>query len=211
MSTTQISICNEALALLAKGEIQSLNDTSIEARECKRFFQPLLDEFGELIAWPEQRKRALLAQTTNDRPAEWNFAYIQPSDMTDPIAIRQPQDAVTDLPLGVPYSLPYQDQTPIRFVAEEGKIYTNVEEAILVYSGPLTVDDMRPLTRRAFVDELAARLAVPVAKNAKAAEQWANKAEISRARAMADAMNRTQTIETRYASEAELARMGMLS
>ena len=45
---TLITLCNQALAEIAKGQIASLDESSLEARECVRFAQPLLNE---MIDW----------------------------------------------------------------------------------------------------------------------------------------------------------------
>lgn len=209
MTAALISACNEALALIAKGSIASLNEGSIEADECNRFAGPLLEEMAEWTEWPEQIVRVTLALTTNDRPAEWLYAYAQPSDMADPIAIRQVEQDAARLPLGIPFQLPYQDAQPLALQVEGGKIYSNVETADLTYvKSTLEAADLRPLMRRAFVDELAARLATPVAKDAKMADRLAQKAEVSRARAIADAQNRSPRRAVAYVTEAEMAREG---
>tara|TARA_Y100001951_G_C11268421_1_gene257103 strand:- start:337 stop:972 length:636 start_codon:yes stop_codon:yes gene_type:complete len=211
MSTTDISIAQEAVSRIGKGTIASLEETSTEASEAAFHLPLVLEEMAEWTEWPELVKRVTLAQAANDRPAEWEYAYAAPSDMSDPIAVRGAEEAATSLPERGPYTLPVQDAYPIRFLAESGKIYTNTENAILVYTREnLTAQDLRPLMRRAAVDELAARLALSVKRDAKLADQMARAAEMSRGRAIADARNRSPDFQDRYVSEAELAREGLL-
>lgn len=205
-----ITLCNQALAEIAKGSIADLDEGSIESRECKRFAQPLLEE---MIDWsdalPFARSRIALAATTNDRGAEWLYAYAAPAGMGSPIAIRQVEDAAADLPIYGPFTFPMQDSMQIPYLHEGGLIYTNVEDATLIYSRA-TIDaaDLPPLGRRAFVLELAARLAAPLAKDAKMAATLAERAELARARFIADEENKNPRSSPRYVSEVEYARAG---
>lgn len=206
-----ITLCNQALAAIAAGSIAALNETSIEARECSRFAQTLLDEMAE---WSDSfslgRKRVVLAEIDNDRPAEWLYAYAKPSDLGTAIAIRAVEENAYDLPIGGPYTLPTQDSQPLAFVVEGNAIYSNVETATLVYTKATTeAADLSPLGQKAFVDELAARLAVPVKKaGARDVEALIQRAQVSRQRWVADEENKVPRYGTRYVSEAEYARAG---
>lgn len=210
MATTLISCYNEALALVGAGDIADIDENSIEARECSRFGPALLDEVGEWADWPFKIRRAALAEVTNDRPAEWLYAYAEPSDMARPIALRGVEDDATTLPESGPYTLPLQDAYPLRYLVEGGKIYANTETATLVYtSNVVEVADLEPLLRRAFVDELAARIALPIKKDIKIAQAMRQMAMVSKREAIANEQNRNPRQATRYISEAEYARMGV--
>jgi hypothetical protein len=205
-----ITLCNQALNLVAAGTIAALDESSPEASRCKTFAQPLLNE---MVEWSDDfgfgRKRVVLAALANDRPAEWLYAYAAPSDMATPIAIRSVEDAAFDLPIGGPYTLPLQDIVPLAFVAEEGRIYTNVETATLIYTAS-TVEaaTLSSLGQWAFVTELASRISLPLKKDAKLADAMSRKAEVARARWVADEENKNPRRATRYTSEAEYARAG---
>lgn len=208
-----ITLCNQALGLIAAGDIASLGETAVEAKYCNRFAQPLLDE---MIGWSESfgfgRSRVLLASVTNDRPAEWLYAYAVPSDVGTSIAIRAVEDDAYGLPTSGPYTFPLQDALPLAFVQDGNRVYTNVETATLIYSRK-TIDasELSALGQRAFVDELAARLAMPVKKaNVAQVQALRKQAEISRARWVADEENKTPRNQARYISEAEYARGGYL-
>ncbi|GFM29270.1 hypothetical protein [Novosphingobium sp. PY1] len=207
-----IQLCNRALANVAKGQIASLNEDTLESRECVRFAQPLLDE---MISWsdniPLGRRRVVLAQVTNDRPAEWLYAYVVPNDMETPLGIRGVEDDATDLPEGGPFNFPLQAGYPLRFVFEGDKIYTNVETATLIYTAStVPASELGALMQKAFVDELAVRIATPLSKEPKITETLTRVAELSRARALAHEENRMGQRQTSYVSEAELARMGIM-
>lgn len=210
MSAALIQACNEALAQIAAGQIASLTENSIEARECNRFAESLLEEMADWTTWRALIKRQALTATTNDRPAEWLYCYQAPSDLADPIAIRQVEDNATELPIGGPFPFPFQDASPLAFRYEGDKIYSNVEDATLVFtSSVLAAGQMTPLMRRAFVLELASRLALAVKKDAKIAQAMQQQAEVARQRAIADEENKVQRVDPRYVSEVEYARMGI--
>lgn len=207
-----IELCNRALANVAKGQIASLNEQSLESRECVRWAQPLLDE---IIGWsdnmPLGRRRVVLAELVNDRPAEWSFAYAMPSDMETPIAIRRVEDAAQGLPEAGPFNFPLQDGLPLRFQIEGDKIYSNVPTATLIYTAStIEARELGGLMQKAFVDELSVRIAMPLTKDPKVGGALANVAELSRARAIAHEENKMPQRQVAYVSDAELARRGLL-
>lgn len=205
-----IDLCNRALASVAKGQIASLTDDGLEARECKRYAQPLLNEmadWSDLI--PLGRARVVLALMPNDRPAEWIYRYAAPAGMAQPIAVRNVEAAATSLPIGGPYNFPSQDAVPLAFLHEAGSIYTNVESATLIYTrSQIDVTELSPLMQKAFADELAARVAMPLTKDPKITQALANVAAQSRITALVDEENKTDRRQVRYISEAEFARLG---
>ncbi|NMN07200.1 MULTISPECIES: hypothetical protein [unclassified Novosphingobium] len=205
-----IDICNRALAQIAAGQIADFAEGSIEAREATRFAKPLLAELAEWAPWPWARTRVVLAEVSNDRPAEWLHAYAAPTNLAQPIAVRAVEDDATTLPSGGPFPFPLQDAAPLAFLYEGGRIYANVANATLVFvRNNVTAPDLPPLVARAFELELAARLALPVKKDATAAQTLARAAEIARMRAIADEANKSGERPARYVSEAELARAGL--
>jgi hypothetical protein len=211
MPSSLISCYNEALALIASGDIADIDEVSIEARECNRFGPALLDEIGEWADWPFKTARAVLAVVDNNRPAEWLYCYAVPADMAEPLALRHTEDAATNLPEFGPYPFPYQDAVTIPFKVEGDRIYANVETALLVYvRSSFNVGDLGPLTRRAYIDELAARIALPIKKDARLAQAMAQRAMYSKGEAIANERNRRPQQAQRYVSEAEFARAGFV-
>jgi len=208
--TALVTCCNEALALLAAGSVASLTENSIEAREANRFAEPLLAELAEWTEWSFLRKREVLAGIDNDRPAEWLYAYAVPADLGSPIAIRAVEDIATDLPTSGPYTLPIQDAVPSLFAVEGGTVYTNVADATLVYARCVTeADALPPLLRRAFVLELAARMALPLKKDGNVAKLVSQQAALAKVEAIAAEENKNPRRAVRYVSEAEYARVGV--
>jgi hypothetical protein len=206
-----IDLCNRALASIAKGQIASLDEPSLEARECKRYAQPLLNEmadWSDLI--PLGQTRVVLAAVANDRPAEWNYAFAAPAGMAQAIAIRRAEEAAGSLPLGGPFTFPEQDRVTIAFTFEGTKIYTNVETPTLIYTrSQIDVTELSPLMQQAFADELAARVSMPLSKDPKLVDARMVIAERSRVRALADEENKTDRRQIRYVTEVEYARAGI--
>jgi len=206
---SSIQIANEALAEIAAGSIAAFDENSRESSEINRFFDTLLEEVLDWCEWPWARRYVTLASIINDRAAEWLYAYAKPVDCAQAIAVREVETAPGVLPLYGPFTLPWQDATPIRFILEGEKIYTNAETATLVYSTTeIQASELPPLVRRAFALELAARIAYPVKKDMKLQEALIRKAEVARQRAIADEENKNPRLMTRYVSDAEYARLG---
>lgn len=203
-------ICNLALAEIAAGPITTTTDGSIEAREVSRFAAALLAEVSLWSDWSWAIARTSLTETTNDRPAEWLYAYLVPANCARPLAVRQPQNSANALPLGGPWSFPLQDMMPLAFLHEGGLIYANVESAILVYCATLSDPALLPpLVRRAFALELAARVAIPIRKDVTLARELAQAAEIARARAIAEDFNQRAKSPATHVSQAAFARAGI--
>lgn len=205
-----IDLCNRALAQIAAGQIADFSEGSMEAREVSRFASPLLLEVADWAEWQWMIKRQALASVANDRPAEWLYAYAEPADLAQPLGLRQVEDDATDLPIAGPYPFPQQDAMPLAYLHEGSRIYANVPTATLIYArSTLEAGDMPPLVARAFELELAARIALPIKKDAKVAQVLQQQAEMARARAIADEENKRVHRPVRYASDAEFARAGI--
>jgi len=203
-------ICNMALAEIASGPITDVTDNSIEAREVTRFAEPLLAEMSLWSDWSWAVTRAVLTETTNDRPAEWTHAYIVPANCARPLAIRQVQDNAGYLPQGGPFPFPVQDSVPLAFLHEGSLIYANVCSATLVYVATLTdPTSLPPLVQRAFALELAARVAIPIRKDTGLAREVGAAAELARARAIAEDCNQRVSRPASYTSQAAFARAGI--
>ncbi len=206
---SSLQIANEALAETASGSIAAFDENSVEANVVNRFFSLVLEELLDWTEWSWARRYVVLAEVTNDRPAEWNYCYSIPTDCTVPLKVRANEAAADDLPQYGPMSNPWQDEMPNSFIAEGGKIYTNVETATLVYSTKtIGADELPPLVRRAFSLELASRIAYPIKKDSKLKGELIQAAEVAKKRAIADEENKNPHIAPRYTSDAEFARLG---
>lgn len=214
MSVALITACNSALGRIAKGPITSIEEGSLEAQYCAIYAPEILSEMADWTHWPSMVKREVLAGIPNDRPAEWRYCYALPADFAKPVAIREVEEDLHGYaPLhSPPFTLPHQDRVRLGFLIEGGKVYSNVENATLVFiKSTMTANDLSPQMRLAFVTELAARLAAPVAKlSANAIARLEQKAMMAKDEAVADALNSNEQMMPNYKSSAEWAREGFL-
>lgn len=193
-----IDTCNEALAEIGAGSITSLDEGSVEARECARFYPTALADLIETHDWGFAKRRTNLARIVNDRQQEWMYAFARPSGIGSLIAILPSEERLIE------------QFGPLRYAEEAGVIYTNVARPILEYTSQ-TIDPgaMPALFRRALVYELAARLAMPVVKDRQVKGDMIQLAAAARGRAMADDMNRNPRRTVEYVSDATKARLGI--
>ena len=77
--TSEVEICNLALANVRGGSINSLNEASIQAQICKLKYPILRDQMLNDLSWQFANKLAPLALLT-DEIFNWVFAYQYPSD-----------------------------------------------------------------------------------------------------------------------------------
>lgn len=208
-----LDCCNRALGAIAAGSISSLDDGSIEARECARYAPALMSEIATWSEWGWARVSVQLAPVANDRFSEWSYAYALPSDMAQVLTIHRPQDP-NDIgkwrPEAGNFPFPEQAATTLAFLIEGPVLYTNVENAWLRYvQATSDVGLYPPMLARAFELELAARIALPLRKDPQLADVLSQRARIATAQAEADDINQHPRPKAIYTSDAEFARMGL--
>jgi hypothetical protein len=206
---TTLALCNQALARVASPSIGGFSDNSVEATEINRVKDVVMSELLDWTEWHWSKVRGALAVVANDRPDEWNYAYALPSDCLTAIAVRETLPAAQPLPITGPYTFPLQDAQPLRFEVAGSVLFTNVENAILVYSSSGGYV-LPPLVAKAYVETLAARICYPLKKDAKLEASLEQRALAAQAIAIADERNKAPTLSPRYVSDAEYARAGML-
>lgn len=218
---SRIEIKNEALMELPANILTAEDEHSIEARETARAYAACKSDLLESHDWGFATRRAVLAQTTNDRTFEWLFAYAAPSDLA------RPRYLVPDFEgLGLGLPVPGSTVPPYfevwsglnlvgfnSFLIENGVIYSSFETATLEY-GTKDVDepDMPALFRRALALELASRLAMPIKKDRTLKGDLIKAAEAAKSRAMAENDNRHPNAfpSLGYMDEVGLARSGWM-
>lgn len=219
-AVSRLEVSNLAIAHLPASPIASVEENSLEARECRRFYPRVVADMLEgPHDWSFANQRATLAAlATNDRENEWLYAYALPSNMGSPIRVLPDFEG---LGLGLPVPLPGEPyaeawavtgghfETP--YIIEGTTLYSNVENAVLEYS----VNDLAGLSVSQLVItamglDLASRLAVPVKKNEEREARLINAADTAWQRAIADDRNRHPETSGQYVSEAMSARRGYL-
>jgi len=219
-ATSRLDICNQAVGEIAAHPIASVDETSLEARECRRFYPQVISEMLEgPHDWSFANRRvALAAVATNDREAEWSYAYALPADMASPIGI-VPNLAALGFALptlleGQSYASIVQGfpaQYAVAYVIENGVLYTGAADASLEYVINDVSEVVLPkLVSRAIILDLASRLAMPVKKDRELKQGLEARAALAWERAMADDLNRSPRGRADYIPEAILARDGII-
>lgn len=204
-----VSICNLALGHLGADKIDALSEASTEARACNRFYEQTLDA---LLAagppWRFARAATMLAEisgaaTVNATLSRWAHAYALPVDL---IRIREirPSDDVT-LGAVLPGDLQGDDGgSPYELTGD--RLYCDLSPAVLHYIR--RVDDSSkfpPLFVEALSWHLAARLAMPLTRDAGQRQAAFQMAQQMQAAATAADANDERT-DGRVVSDYERAR-----
>ncbi|MGY4397300.1 hypothetical protein ACVWZA_002494 [Sphingomonas sp. UYAg733] len=182
-----ITVCNLALGELRAPPIADIDENSIEARECARYYPQCLTLLLERHEWSFATKIvALPALTLNPRAGEWAHAYGLPVDLG---TAKRVVPAVGEW-------VPAQGQC---FIVEAGVLYAQATNAVLEYSPNQVAEAVMPAM---FVDALAfalaARLAVPVRDSREMKAQLLQQAEVAAQRAIADDRNRQPQRDPQY-------------
>ena len=216
MAADQLDISNRAIGRIAAKPIASIDEDSLEARECRRFYPSVISSMLEgPQEWSWATQRVLLAEVVNDRTAEWAFAYQYPSNCASPIRVIPDLAALGfSVPLPLPGE-PYAEIWPSSafpdveapYIVDANVIYTNEQNATLEY----VVNDIAnlpvsSLVIKAIVRELAAEIAIPVKKDSALRKDILAEAEVAWERAIADDRNRQPQSYGDYTSETILAR-----
>lgn len=193
---SQVTISNDALAELRESSIQSMDEESFQARECKRQYAQVLAEMLEAHEWGFAVQRATLASITNDRDGEWAYAYSIPQGLGTPRrVIPNLNGSPTQYSLG-PYSF-NQDAWRNTYIIEGSKIYSWIADAVIEYgTSDVTPDQMPALFRRALALGMAERMARTLRDSGDMREEIGKRAEIAMQRAMADDLNRQPNRDT---------------
>lgn len=152
---SEVDICNLALAHFGQdASIDTIDppDGSVEAGYAATFYPIARDEILESGDFSFARTRATLAELTNARP-DWLFRYALPADCLKPRAVLMPQ-----------YDATLDEAQP--FELEGDSLYTDVEDAVLVYTFKLTdPTKFTPLATSAVSWRLASYLVGPITKD----------------------------------------------
>lgn len=133
---SDVAICNLALAHIGQAArvtaVSPTPDGTVEAMHCARFYPIVRQQLLTMHDWGFATTRAALAPLSVDEdemPTSWAFAYALPNNCLKPIRVLSPE--ATDDDEGAPFKREVlADQT--------GVIYTNQEDAVLVYTYNVT-------------------------------------------------------------------------
>ena len=183
-----ITVCNLALGELRAPAIADIDEATIEAAECRRYYPHCLKLLLERFDWSFAARIASLAElTVNPRASEWAHAYALPADLATAERLVPPANGWP----GASARLPAAPILARPFIVEDGMLFSQVPDAILEYSTrDVTEAAMPGLFVDALAYALAARLAVPLRDSRETKGQLLQQAEIAAQRAIADDINR---------------------
>jgi hypothetical protein len=213
---SQLQISNKAIARLPAKEIASIDENSLEARECRRFYP---DAVGDLLAandWSFANQRVILAPLETDRPAEWVYAYAVPSNLGGAIRVIPDWDT-----LGLSIPVPFPGDPYAEFWASElakysapyeiqgSTLFTNAANATLDF----TISDVAGVNvSQLFITALSLELAFRIAPGVNKPDREQplfSMAELAKDRAIADDRNRQPEEYGGYLPESIAARHGV--
>lgn len=164
MSTTDIAICNLALGHIGRASINAFDERTAEARECAKFYDHARTTLLAMSMWTFARRRAALAEVTNDYPERWAYAYVLPNDSTGILRII-PEYDVRNNPV------------PIDFEVKGGRLYTNVSPATAEFKIDVTdPSKFGSLFVDALSFHLASYIARPLTKSSKLVQEMKQEA-----------------------------------
>jgi len=165
-------ICNMALSHIgsdARVSTISPPDGSVEAGHCATFYDLARTEMIEPGNWRFALKREALAEITNESTV-WLFAYTLPSDCLRPLRILTPSLGVTVFTQDEVEVL-QDDGNSARFTVEGSTIFSNEEDAVLLYVQDITdTTKFTPSFTSALSYLLSSYLAGPIVKGNEGAK-----------------------------------------
>jgi len=170
MSTSTISICNNALRKIGANVITSLEQDTEEAKACKSIFQETLDEMLAQYKWNFAMCRSRLARLDSTPAFEYEYEYQLP---TDPycLTIRKVVNASDNV---------------IEYKIEGRKLLTDTDGVYILYTKRVTdMNELTPLFKSALIYNLASSLAMTLAEDTATSNTMYQKHELVLRRARA--------------------------
>jgi len=157
--TSEVAICNAALAKVSNNRIASLTEGSTAGDLCNEMYGRIRDRLLRRHLWNFNKRRVKLARLSEAPVFGWTYAYQLPSDWLRNIAVHA--DAAGRNP-----SQAYQ--------VEGRRILADHEDIWLVYGARVTdPNEFDEMFREALAYALAVELAVPLAKSATLRDRMA--------------------------------------
>lgn len=149
---SKVQVCNRALSkYLGAKSINSLDEETAEAEQCKLHYDDTLKGLLEYHPWTFANTRQVLAEKTNDRTKEWTYRYQLPANCLYLRWVNDPE---------VARYMIQQDLNPDSSREMSGdNIYSDVNGAVCEFT--TLVEDVN-LMPQLFKDALSAALAAAI-------------------------------------------------
>ncbi len=188
---SDVLICNDALGMIGKGDINSLEEAEPAARQCKKYLPTTLRELQARYDWAHNIKVVdIAANAAASTLPGFQYVHKLPPDYIRFSAVCS-TDAATGTTLDATFSpvtgnfssydiLEMQTrhrETPVPFKVAAGAIHTNFTPLRLIYHRNKTeTSDIPEMFRMALVAQLAAKLVMPLTRDTKLSDQMYKKA-----------------------------------
>lgn len=155
---SKVEMCNLALSSIGLSElIQSLDDDTTPARQCKLLFKPSAIELLTLYNWSFAERKQYLALLDSVEPVDYRYAYSYPSNCLRFRGIYSSLSSSEPIPYGIQLS-------------EDGKgryVITDQPTAIGIFTVDVSDDTgaWSEFFSSAFVWKLASKLVTPLTRN----------------------------------------------
>lgn len=211
---SDVYIANMALAAIPAPRIQSMNESSIEAKECRGAYRSVVDEMLEAFPWSFANARVTLAETDNDRAFEWAYAYRLPSGAV-PERIASVSGFAAAGAATVARMASYGASEPFRmldpvgypYMVAGGTLYTDAGAALLDYRDTaVTEARFTSLFARAVALELASRICLAISKSDTRFKTLVSQAAAARETAQSADYNRNPQTYSNHMPETLAAR-----
>lgn len=150
-AVSSVTIANMALSHIgAKSSIESLDENSSEAKQCKLWYAFSLEQALESYDWSFARTRRALALSGEAPPDQWSYRYQYPADCVKARRIWNPAGEQAD-------AVPFE----IEMGADDNRtILTDIQGAVLIFTKSVTNP---ALFSKLFVEMLSRGLAQHIA------------------------------------------------
>ena len=147
--SSEIDICNNALAVLGETLIASLTEDNKAARLCNLQYAPTRDTIFRSYPWHCLQKRALLARSFTDPLWGYNYQYALPSDCLKVLELEE-----------------HNDNTTVEYSVEGRFILTDAETCTILYISRVTdPNEMDVMLRDVISSKMAADMAYNLTGN----------------------------------------------
>jgi hypothetical protein len=144
---TSTDLANYALAYLGEAKISSIDDTnSKQARTCKQFLAPTIEEVLRSHRWNCAIKRATLTRLTAAPNHHYTYHYALPTGFLRLLELN---------------GEPHNDSDEF-FEIENNKLATDADTAEIRYIANIPTNEFDPLLKKAVALSLASTIAVPL-------------------------------------------------
>jgi len=202
-----VGLANKALGMISEQSITSLDDAGARAEKVKRWYKPVVARLLETHHWGLATKRAsLVALPTNDRSAEWLYAYSAPDDMAFPVGVAFASGTSSvSYYRGLSGLIAMAYGKPI-FQFHNGTLYSNMAGDLEFVSFDITEADFNATFANIVILMLASRLALELPKDREMSDDLAAEARSEMNMAITQNLNIGNRQYGMQVSEGEMAR-----